>query len=817
MNNFPSREQIQGSHFYNDDSSSGHREYERLRGRPPKLAIDQYSESSFRSDQELPLANYGRDNFSSEDLKEPEGHRAHPLPGRYGGGPSSKRPSLSQAYACQSSPTQPHAPEKKHFNKASDQEHEEDADAKQGMRTWRIHSYLNTYEDGGEEGLAQPMGGDAFEDPPTSQLPSGAEDSSQQTKLKEPPNVPPKPRPDALKPRFGKPMLYESSTNDFGTTKPTDQSAGKVKRLVQEKREKELDKGAEKEADSGTREVGVDVEMKETPDLFLTKHESFRSRINPLLQRSSRLRSSLIFATSTAEAHTGGVGLKAATEEDEELDQVRTSSIVTQMLEKRRSLTREPFEWKKKLEEKEKDKVEESKDKEKEKQEKEQKQEEKETKLRPEKTVNDMKVTPTVDEKQDSANMNDPANRLQYFKELAAKRKASRMATEASLKASEPAEKKGEISNTPQPNPVTAPNAPTASGKLAESEPKKLDISAKIAELTRRSSVSSKPPVVPATKPPVSLLKPPETSQSQKEENATEGQKKDILKSLKPLASPKIFRKDPIKIKSFNPRRSCGEEILSTDATDAEKSEMKKSRSYSSSVLPREDSKEGQPKLMGSNTSLNTASDTKPLDFFKKQTQKLKGILAPKDKEKKSPSDDRVTNPVIEITDDSGKKQSSSAKDAGSSSTGLSGSSRYQSPASSVLFSSNLRDDTKVILEQISANSQKNRQEREELAAENDSDASEKSQERQISLKRNKFLRPQGNTLEREGLLKRIESLRKEKKVYSRFEVVHQHRLDRRREGMRCKCNQSKAVWTNIRPKSLWSGSRSHNTRVYCS
>lgn len=789
--NFPYREQIHGSH-----SSSGHRDYERLRGRPPHLAIDQYSESSFRSDQEVPPANYGRDHFSSEDLKGPEGHRAHPLAGMYGGGHSSKRPSLSQTYACQSSPTQPHAPEKKHFNKPSDQEHEEDEDAKQGMRTWRIHSYLSTYEDGGEEGLPHPMGADAFEDPPTSQPPSGTGDSSQQTKLKEPPGVAPKPRPDILKPRFGKPMSSESTSNNYGPTNPTDQSAGKVKRLVQDTRE-ERDKRAEIEAGAGTREVGVDVEMKETPDLFLTKHESFRSRVNPHLQRSSRLRSSLIFATSTAEVHTSGVGLKPATEEDDELNSVRTSSIVTQILEKRRSLSREPYEWKKKLEEKEKDKLEENKEREKEKQEKEQKQEEKETKLKielrakkePEKAVNDIKVMPTVektgDEKQESANMNDPANRLQYFKELADRRKAARMATEASLKAPEPAEKKLDLSNKPQPNPVTTPNASTVSGKPAESEPKKLDLAAKIAELTRRSSVSSKPPVGPSIKPPLSLLKSSETSQSQKEETATEGQKKDILKSLKPLASPKIFRKDPIKIKGFNPRRSSGEEILTTDATDAEKSEMKKSRSYSSSVMPREDSKEGLPKFMGSNTSLNTMGETKPLDFLKKHTQKLRGILAPKDKEKKSQGDDRAVNPVIEITDDANKKRSSSAKDAGSSSTdqtttnsktttSLAGPTRYQSPASSVLFSSNLRDDTKVILEQISANSQKNRQEREEPAGENDSD--EKSLEKQVSLKRNKFLRPQGNTLEREGLLKRIESMRKEKKVYSRFEVVYRHR-----------------------------------------
>ncbi|TMS18583.1 Protein FAM83H [Larimichthys crocea] len=138
-------------------------------------------------------------------------------------------------------------------------------------------------------------------------------------------------------------------------------------------------------------------------------------------------------------------------------------------------------------------------------------------------------------------------------------------------------------------------------------------------------------------------------------------------------------------------------------------------------------------------------------------------------------------SPVIEVTGDSSKKQSSSAKDAASATTtdqttanhktSLTGPSRYQSPASSVLFSSNLRDDTKVILEQISANSQKNRQEREETGGDVESDTGDKGLERQNTLKKNRFLRPQGNVHEREGLLKRIESLRKEKKVYSRFEM----------------------------------------------
>ncbi|XP_030002583.1 LOW QUALITY PROTEIN: protein FAM83H [Sphaeramia orbicularis] len=791
------REQTMSSQYYTEGPGpgSGHGHYDRLRGRPPQLAIDQYSDSSYRSDLEPPSGgNFGHEYFSSDDLRGPDGQLGPPVAGRYGGGSSSKRPTIGQAYACQSSPTHPHAPEKKQYPKQPDQENDQDENAKQGLRSWRIHSYLSTYEDGGEEGLNQPLGPDAFEDPAPPQPP--AENSAPRFGLKELPNLPSKPKIDIPRPRFGKPILPESTSKASGTTTAKDllPSVSEMKPFVLEKeREQQLEPGA-------TKEVGGDVEVKEAPELLLSKHESFRTRINPLLQRSSRLRSSLIFSSSKAEMHSGSLGLKPATEQDEELDSIRTSSIVAQILEKRRSMSREPFDWRKKAEEKEMEKDKDEKEKQEKEKEKERQQEEKKIKLEVEiktkeeqkKSNEDLTTTltggtsdVTMDSLQPqqtpSLNMNDPASRLQYFQDLAAKRKASKMGTESSLKAPEPVEKKPDLSDKPPTN-TTSLKIPSVSVTKPEPEPKKLDISAKLAELTRRPSMSSsKPPPIPI-KPSASFLKPSETTQTQKEENAPESHKKDIFRSLKPLPSPKIFKRDPLKLKGLNPRRiSCGEEILATDATDAEKSEMKKNRSHSSSTLPRDESKE---KMMGSTTSINTLGEgksDKTLDFLKKQTQRLKGFLGPKDKEKKSSGDDRTMSAVPEVTDSS-KKQSSSAKDTDSTipdqttsnhkvSTGLSGPSRYQTPGSSVLFSSNLRDDTKVILEQISANSQKNRQEREESGGDKDSDTVEKV-EKQGSLKRNRFLRaPQGTTQEREGLLKRIESLRKEKKVYSRFEM----------------------------------------------
>ncbi|KAK0138592.1 Protein FAM83H [Merluccius polli] len=781
------REQSQSRHYYHEEPGSGHGQYDILRRHASNLAIDQRSDSSFPSELEPPaIGSYSRDYLSSDDLKGPE--RGLHAAGRYEGGSSHKRPTVGQAYACQSSPTQPHLPEKQQFLKPSEQVRDQDPSARQGMRSWRINSYLSTYEDGGEEGLPQAIGPDAFDDPAAQHV-ADPEVSASRFGVKE---LPSKPRPDILRPRFGKPILSENSDKDPMMTRDLLSSSTNLNQHIMEKEEeRRKDKEIDMERDwdrTGTREV--DVEVKEGPDITLSKHDSFRSRINPMLQRSSRLRSSLIFSSSKVEKHSGGLGLKPATEEDEDLDSHRTSSIIAQILEKRTSMNREPFEWRRKTEEKDKDD-----DK--------QKQLDKEKRETPfkepkdtfQKASQDMETSPaevpsnvtTGSQQESSLNMNDPASRLQYFKDLAAKRKASRMGTESSLKATEPVEKKPDLLDKPYPSTATH-NSPSVSVNPPEPEPKKLDISSRLAELTRRSSFSGNKPPVISPKPSVNQLKPPDPAPTGKEDNASEVQKKEPFKSLKPPPSPKIWGRDLLKLKGVNPRRvSAGEETLTADATDAEKSELKKTRSHSSSSMMRSDSKDVLNKNSGSNSSINTIgsdgkSEGKPLDFLKKQTQRLKGFLGPKDKDKDKKSassgDEKTMKTVMEITEDTSKISSTSFH-TGSSNTdqstanhkvsaGTSGPSRYQSSGGSVLFSSNLRDDTKVILGQISANSQKNRQDHDKEGGAKEGDT---GLERQNSIRKNLFTRPQSNPQEREGLLKRIESMRKEKKVYSRFEV----------------------------------------------
>lgn len=214
---------------------------------------------------------------------------------RYGGGSGHKRPTVGQPYVCQSSPTHPNPPEKQLFPVPA--EADQDPKVKQGLRSWRINSYLSTYEDTGEEGLPQPLGPDAFQDPESEGKPYASEGSVSRFEAREPPNVPSKPRPDIRPLHYSKPFMPESMGKDRADRWTT-----------------EWEREREKERVVGGREVGADVEMpssREAPgEVSISKHETVRMRVNPMLQRSSRLRSSLIFSSSKTETHLGGLGMK---------------------------------------------------------------------------------------------------------------------------------------------------------------------------------------------------------------------------------------------------------------------------------------------------------------------------------------------------------------------------------------------------------------------------------------------------------------------------------------------------------------------------
>ncbi|XP_034040133.1 mucin-17-like isoform X3 [Thalassophryne amazonica] len=124
---------------------------------------------------------------------------------------------------------------------------------------------------------------------------------------------------------------------------------------------------------------------------------------------------------------------------------------------------------------------------------------------------------------------------------------------------------------------------------------------------------------------------------------------------------------------------------------------------------------------------------------------------------------------TAEVTEDKVCPQSSQLKQQKSSQ------SRYHSSTANVISSSNLRDDTKLLLEQISANSQsRNELSKESVPAVTDDekeDEADKKAKREIDRGITPLSRQLKTAEEREIILEKIQSMRKERKVYSRFEL----------------------------------------------
>ncbi|XP_062869458.1 protein FAM83H [Trichomycterus rosablanca] len=748
--------------FYHSEGmgpETGHGRFDPLRSSVPHQ-LDRYSDHMYQPELEAPVS---QNVLSSDDL-------GHDLESKHhqGGGhfaqPSQKRPSVGQAYTCLNSPTHPQD-HKQMFTGGEQGRSTQDPSVKQGLRSWRINSYLSAFENAGEEGLQQPLGPDAFDEPHQPEIRAKyPEASGLSFNTQEITNTQSKHKID-FRPRYGKPILPDRDLEKLIGSEQT--SARKALTSTEPENEKEKDSNIPK-------------------DISITKHESFRSKINPLLQRSSRLRSSLIFSSSKVEQHSS-----TTLQEDEDSKPIKKSSIVAEILEKRRSFSREPFDWNKHKKTEEKDrnapaqellKPVTSKP-----------EDTKEVTSKPEDTskttsamdTKDIKVESInpVPEKQDlqpeakpttpSLTLTDPASRLQYFNELSQKRRESKSDLEFFTfnKSQEPQPKKPDITENPSSSATTVSSV----------------------DITITEPISTTIPADSATKPSVLISNSQPSDSSVLTDESTDATKKDTAKEpprpTKPLPSPKFFKRDALKpFKSPNQRRiSCGDDIL-TDATDAEKSEFKKSRSFSTSGMTRSESKESlNLSRQGSSMSLNVTEgkDTKPLDFFKKHTQKLKGILAPKGEKKNAAASvtakDEQMKTVPEVAEEppTNVKETNadltSASTKNSKSTNKPSQSRYQSSTSNVLFSSNLRDDTKVILEQISANRQELTKQAEETgSAEGGKGGHVSNLDREPFQRyqtRNRFTRAPPNPQERDTLLKRIESMRKEKKVYSLFEI----------------------------------------------
>ncbi|XP_054877727.1 protein FAM83H [Poeciliopsis prolifica] len=157
---------------------------------------------------------------------------------------------------------------------------------------------------------------------------------------------------------------------------------------------------------------------------------------------------------------------------------------------------------------------------------------------------------------------------------------------------------------------------------------------------------------------------------------------------------------------------------------------------------------------------------------FGETDEKKSNNLEDKDKSQKLSTEDPASR---EKTKDQSKQSNCSETTEVTSKQPKSSQSRYHSSTVNVITSSNLRDDTKLLLEQISAQSQSRNEATKESPVTDDEkeDKADKKTKNEKELGYKSYNRGQTKTTqEKEKLLERIQSMRKERKVYSRFEMA---------------------------------------------
>lgn len=237
-----------------------------------------------------------------------------------------------QPYACQTSPAPSNPSEDKQFFQEPNT-NRKDPMVKQGLRDWRISSYLSAYDNKGDEDLplALPNVPDSFEEP---------SNLIQQTK-----------------PGIDLSACKIPNVREFKV--PAIPRASYVKNTAREQPKKSPDEPTSVAAETKTTtptpsesssttegEKAEEVEQKEPKTSVHQREDSFRRKYNAVVPRCSRLRSSLIFS-SLEQQHNSQDTKATSGQQDEESDKNETEQtkqpFVSQVLGPRR--TREPFEW----------------------------------------------------------------------------------------------------------------------------------------------------------------------------------------------------------------------------------------------------------------------------------------------------------------------------------------------------------------------------------------------------------------------------------------------------------------------------------------
>ncbi|KAM7409096.1 hypothetical protein PAMA_002686 [Pampus argenteus] len=211
---------------------------------------------------------------------------------------------------------------------------------------------------------------------------------------------------------------------------------------------------------------------------------------------------------------------------------------------------------------------------------------------------------------------------------------------------------------------------------------------------------------------------------------------------------------DPSTPSSFSPSEPTSIVTSESDLPSKTESETESSESLASeSPVPADDNTDNQKEV---------SKEPELPEPFEKQNEDAEATNKVNDNTTKESNDQtRGTKCSDEVVPPSPQSKKSKSTQ-----------SRYHSSTSKVLSSSNLRDDTKLLLEQISANSQSRNESIKDIPVTDDEkeDKADKTAKRVKDRIRSLIRRPK-STQERKELLEKIQSMRKDRKVYSRFEV----------------------------------------------
>uniref|UniRef100_A0A3B1KE46 Scaffolding anchor of CK1 domain-containing protein n=1 Tax=Astyanax mexicanus TaxID=7994 RepID=A0A3B1KE46_ASTMX len=236
-----------------------------------------------------------------------------------------RRHSMGQSFPCQTSPTQPNLPEQKHFFNV----HHKRQDQKEGLRDWRISSYLTALQHSGPEDMEDLQRSDSFDSasydmhkslgrPCESEIPGPRQEHSDFNKAP------------------ARKLNVQHLDNLSLPEKSLDLQANFRSFLASNAKQTPTTTSES----SGNTEGDKPEEPKEGN---LTREESFRRRPNLAIQRSSRLRHSLIFSSNLELPTTEEA--KSSLSQSSEDDPLKTSAVISNILEKKKPGTKEPFQW----------------------------------------------------------------------------------------------------------------------------------------------------------------------------------------------------------------------------------------------------------------------------------------------------------------------------------------------------------------------------------------------------------------------------------------------------------------------------------------